>query len=476
VDAVGEPVCGGRGKDREWRKQGNDMPESEHTVSRRRRRTVAGLVRFIAPIVAMLALLVALLTTLSRAALASSPSSQLRYAIIDLGTLSGERSSAAFAISESGYIAGRTSTHAASWRNRVITDLGAPPAGSDIIDALGVNNRGEFVGFALNFTTEIELPYFWPRGAPPQALPTLGVVDGDASGINDLGEIAGYASPTPVRDPSDLLGFPYQRHATVWNQGVIKDLGTLGGPSSRADVTHPINNHGDVVGTADVDTTVNPVIGFYRVHAALWTQTTEPHPVVTDLGTLARQPDKSISFGEGINELGQVVGTSFTDVNDTCFGGPAEWGFLWEHGVMRGLPPLAGDCDAFAVSLNNRGQVVGTSFGVSATGEFMRHLVIWINDQAIDLTTLIPASSGWTLLSVSGINDGGEIVGRGINPEGNLRAFLLRPQLGATGSEAASSASPSSRARVASQIDAMSQGDGPWSVSVDLLHKKGVKR
>jgi probable HAF family extracellular repeat protein len=452
------------------------MPESEHTLSRRRLLTVGGLVRFILPVVALIALPVALLATLSRAASASSPSSQLRYAVLDLGTLSGERSSAAFAISESGYIAGRGSTHAVSWRNGAITDLGAPPAGSDIFDAFGVNNRGEFVGLAFNLTTELDLPYFWPRGAPAQVLPTLGVANADASGINDLGEVAGYASPNTVRDPFDLLGFPYQRHATVWNHGVIRDLGTLGGPSSRADVTHPINNRGDVVGSADVDTTINPVLGFYRVHAALWTQTTGPHPVVTDLGTLARQPDNSISFGEGINELGQVVGESFTDVNDTCFGGPQEWGFLWENGVMRGLPPLAGDCDAFAFTLNNRGQVVGSSFGVSATGEFLNRPVIWSNDQAIDLNTLIPASSGWTLLGAFGINDGGEIVGRGINPEGNIHAFLLRPQFGATGGEAASSASPSSSARVASVKDALSQRDGPWSVQVDLLRMKGVRR
>src|SRR5262245_37213592 len=134
------------------------MPESEYVVSRRRLLTVAGLVRYIAPVVAMLALVVALLATLSRAASASSPSSQLRYAVVDLGTLSGEGSSAAFAISDSGYIAGRTTTHAVSWRKGAITDLGAPPPGSDILVAFGVNTQGEFVGDAINFTTQIELP------------------------------------------------------------------------------------------------------------------------------------------------------------------------------------------------------------------------------------------------------------------------------------------------------------------------------
>jgi hypothetical protein len=76
------------------------MPESEHRLSRRRLLTVAELARFIAPVVVMLALLVALLTTLSRGASASSPTGQLRYAVVDLGSLSGDNFSAAFAMIE----------------------------------------------------------------------------------------------------------------------------------------------------------------------------------------------------------------------------------------------------------------------------------------------------------------------------------------------------------------------------------------
>jgi hypothetical protein len=230
------------------------------------------------------------------------------------------------------------------------------------------------------------------------------------------------------------------------------------------------------VGTADIDTKIDPLIGVYRFHAAIWTQTTGPHPVATDLGALARQPDNSISFGKSVNELDQVVGSSFTDVSDTCFVGVQEWGFLWQHGVMRALPPLAGDCDALAQSLNNHGEVVGVSFGASATGEVIQRPVIWINNQAIDLTTLIPASSGWTLLNANRINDFGEIVGFGINPQGMKHAFHLRPTPGAMGGEAVRTANPSSSAKGASQIDAMSQRGDPWSLQVDLLRMKGVKR
>jgi hypothetical protein len=167
------------------------MPESEYTLSRRRYLAVAGLVRFIPHFVAIEALLVAFLATPTRAASASGPISQFRDAVVDLGSLRGDVFSAAFAISDSRRIAGRTSAPAVSWRNGAITDLGAPPVGSDSLRALGVNNREEFVGDAFTFTTGTVLPYFWPRGAAPQVLLTPGVANATAHGVNDLGEIAG---------------------------------------------------------------------------------------------------------------------------------------------------------------------------------------------------------------------------------------------------------------------------------------------
>jgi hypothetical protein len=44
-----------------------------------------------------------------------------------------------------------------------------------------------------------------------------------------------------------------------------------------------------------------------------------------------------------------------------------------------------------------------------------------------DLNTLLPPSSGWTLLDAAGINKDGFIVGLGIDPEGRLRPYLLQP-------------------------------------------------
>ena len=36
----------------------------------------------------------------------------------------------------------------------------------------------------------------------------------------------------------------------------------------------------------------------------------------------------------------------------------------------------------------------------------------------LDLNSLLPPNSGWTLTSATGINDAGQIVGYGLNPAG----------------------------------------------------------
>ena len=44
-----------------------------------------------------------------------------------------------------------------------------------------------------------------------------------------------------------------------------------------------------------------------------------------------------------------------------------------------------------------------------------------------DLNRLVPPASGWQLQDATGINAQGQIVGRGIAPDGHVHAFLLTP-------------------------------------------------
>ena len=45
-----------------------------------------------------------------------------------------------------------------------------------------------------------------------------------------------------------------------------------------------------------------------------------------------------------------------------------------------------------------------------------------------NLNDLLPAGSGWYLLDASAINNAGDIVGYGYNPDGQEHAFLMTPQ------------------------------------------------
>src|SRR5208282_1066499 len=67
-----------------------------------------------------------------------------------------------------------------------------------------------------------------------------------AFGLNDFGLVIG-VSENGQTDP--LTGFP-EYHAVVWNDGKIKDLGTLGGSVSLAQA---VNDLGMVVGAAAND-------------------------------------------------------------------------------------------------------------------------------------------------------------------------------------------------------------------------------
>jgi hypothetical protein len=46
-----------------------------------------------------------------------------------------------------------------------------------------------------------------------------------------------------------------------------------------------------------------------------------------------------------------------------------------------------------------------------------------------DLNSLLPPNSGWTISAAFSINDSGQIVGDGVNPEGESAIFLLSPVL-----------------------------------------------
>jgi probable HAF family extracellular repeat protein len=114
-------------------------------------------------------------------------------------------------------------------------------------------------------------------------------------------------------------------------------------------------------------------------------------------------------------------------------GGPVNaHAFFYSRGAMTDIGTLPGDVFTFASGINSQGQVVG--FSSSLLGQ--DHAFLW-NAQSgmVDLSTLIPANSGWILHTATGINDGGQITGMGdFNGQLDRGYVITLPAAAGTGS------------------------------------------
>jgi probable HAF family extracellular repeat protein len=354
--------------------------------------------------------------------------------ITDLGSLPGRNASVPVGISETGLIAGFSQygvidppTGFAQWQavlwNQDRSILGLGTFGGNCSTAYSVNSRGQVVGMALNAVEEdpdvasfisFDCPaatqaraFLWQNGAM-QDLGTLGGNDASAGQVNERGQIVGisYTDTTP----NDTTGIPTV-HPFLWQNGVMKDLGSLGGtlavPGSLGlpGGTRVLNDAGEIVGTSTLP-------GDEVQHAFLWS-----NGRMIDLGTLGG----STSDGVAINNKGQVVGRA--RVSDTPF---VRHAFLWEKGHMSDLGTVAPCARSTATSINAASQIIGDLGG--CTGTFDESVFYVENGKPmVDLNTLIAPSSDIHLTAAWNINDRGEIFGSGLLPDGSARAVLLVP-------------------------------------------------
>ena len=169
---------------------------------------------------------------------------------------------------------------------------------------------------------------------------TFSGVDGPAILLNNRGQVAGTSTLAGDVNPA-TGGLIY--HPFLWERGVMKDLGTLGGDTGF--VTW-ITNAGGVMGTADLP---GPS-GSQNHHAFLWR-----NGVKTDLGSLG-----SSSHGEGINSQGQIVGRyRIAELEN-----PRQHAFLWENGgpmvdLNTLIPPNSSLELEEGGNINDRGEIAG---------------------------------------------------------------------------------------------------------------------
>lgn len=298
-------------------------------------------------------------------------------------------------------------------------------------------------------------------------LGTLGGSESVAEGISDRGWVAGDA----------MLAGDQSVHATLWRNGIVTDLGTLGGINSQEQ--WPVkDNRGLIVGDAetaatdpfnedfcgfDVNDGIPPTglicVGFLwqnGVMTALPTlggnnaqalsannhgqavgfaeySTQDPNciaPQVLDVGaviwgprpgeihTLAPLPGDISAWAIGINDHEQVAGVSGNCVsgNFNGTGAPPQHGVIWQNGTVTDLGNLGGTCYTFPWAINNRGQIAGQS---CIPGDQHVHTFLWQKGSIFDLGVL----PGDTDSGAFGLNDRGTVVGGSCNQNG-CRAYL----------------------------------------------------
>jgi probable HAF family extracellular repeat protein len=326
-------------------------------------------------------------------------------------------------------LAGDQSTHAFLWRDGVMTDLGTLGGPNSFEQWPVKDNRGLIVGsaetsaidpFAEDFcgfdsdsgvprTGLICLGFLWHDGVMI-ALPTLGGNNAEALGVNNRGQVVGFAE-TSIRDANCAAPQVLDIEAVIWGPraGEIHELPPL--PGDASSWATGINDREQVVGLSGNCVSPNfNATGVVPHHGVIWQNGT-----VTDLGNLG---GTQINFPWAINSKGQVVGQS------TIAGDMTVHTFLWQKGVMTDLGVVPGDIGSFAFGLNDRGEVVGGSFDQNTARAF-----IWQDGVMTDLNTLVkPGSTPLYLVSGNDINSQGEIAAFALNPSnGEFRAALVIP-------------------------------------------------
>lgn len=345
--------------------------------------------------------------------------------------------------------------HTFSWQNGALRDLGALPGVNSSCESW-ISGNGLIVGASENGT--IDPLTGWPameavlwKNGQVINLGTFGGNESFAIGVNNRGEVVG-AAANAIPDPfSVFFGWGTQTRGFLWQNGVIQDLGTLGGPDALAT---QINERGQIFGASYISSIPNPVTGIPPFDAFLYengkmedipnafggTQVnpfwannqgelvgnaslpgeTMFHPFLWDGGPLLDLGTFGGDFGDAnmVNDTGEIVGAA------TFPGDVISHGFLWENGNLTDLGTVDGDGCSNASSINLRRQIVGLSFACDGSDV---HAFLWENGQIFDLDTLIPPGSDLTLFDASNINDRGEIAGLGATSNGDTHAVLLIP-------------------------------------------------
>jgi len=248
------------------------------------------------------------------------------------------------------------------------------------------------------------------------ALPTLGGQNGYAAGNNNWGQIVGWAENT-THDPTCTNGQVLQFEPVMWDaRNHVHQLPVFPGDSAGAATA--INDFGQIVGISGI---CDQAVGRF----------TAIHPVIWQHGTVRQLFDPgahSWNTPQAINDRGAVTGFINMPGSGDAAGQLQPIAFIWTpNGGLKKIPPLSGDAYSFGNGINDEGDVVGISFGA---GFATARAFIYHNGKAVDLNTLVPSGTS-NLIAANAIDDYGTIVGQASDSTTNTSpAFIAHLNIG----------------------------------------------
>jgi probable HAF family extracellular repeat protein len=366
------------------------------------------------------------------------------YIVKDLGVLGTGSNSAGFGINNAGWVAGSSNSTSGGPQHAFVWYGGGPFIDAGTLGGAacpvcnsggnGPNASGESAigsdtaaldplgqDFGGDGTHHQSLGAIWRNGRLT-ALPTLpGGHNANAFGLNNRSQIIGF-SENGVHDPSCAMGTPFQvtrYEAVIWEPNdELRKLPPLTEKGDTVSFGFGINNSGQAVGSSGLcSNTGLPPTYVNGPHAVLWEADGSAIDILGDQGGI-------INVANSINNRGQVVGGSVL-----ADGTGQTW--VWSRQTGKHMLPLLPEA-FFAVApccntINDRGEIAG--FSIDSIGS---RAVVWLNQNIYDLNTLVSANSPLYLLSGYSINEVGEITGQGcVLPACTvLHAFVATPTNG----------------------------------------------
>ena len=233
--------------------------------------------------------------------------------------------------------------------------------------ATAVNNRRQVVGRILVGTDDLPRPFLWE--------------DGVMRDLGTPGGPSGYGGAIDINDRGQVVGVTVDGDnppaATLWQDGQVVSLERL--PGSYSCTPTAINDRGLITGNCVVAGDVSN-----EAVAVVWTNGV-PARLALPTGVQALPRD--------VNDRGVIVGTAFPAAGD-----PFE--FVWREGVLTDVTQLTGRRFERVLGINRRGELVGYGPGGGSL-----ETLFWNGRTTVVLGGLPGAGT-------ADLNDHGDVVGR----------------------------------------------------------------